>query len=226
MIWIFRLRSLKLTNSRPIRFSKSVRHEQHKKAKASMDTTPVQSALKRTPIKALPEKQGIQLHFRQKERHCKKGRRGLNHHRQLLHLSGKKKGPQHWKIGVDVNPPWPWSARERTLIKTMASYLKKSEQFHVGFNEPKHFLLSPENYASSILSFAEKACDEGGRKKFAVLETKRGVEVAEKGHFFKAPQENYRAVRNPVEYVGFWTAQAEVHEWSPGLGRQDLGGGK
>ena len=104
--------------------------------------------------------------------------------------------------------------------------MKKSEQFHVGFNELEHFLLSPENYASSILSFAEKACDDGGRKKFAVLQTKRCVEVAEKGHFFKAQQENYRAVRNPIEYMGFWRAQAEVDEWSPGLGRQDLGGGK
>ena len=42
----------------------------------------------------------------------------------------------------------------------------------------------------SILSFSENACDEGGRKKFAVLETKRGVEVAEIGRSFKALQEN------------------------------------
>ena len=43
-------------------------------------------------------------------------------------------------------------------------------------NELEYFLLSAEDDAISILSFAENACDEGGRKKFAVLETKRGIE--------------------------------------------------
>ena len=61
----------------------------------------------------------------------------------------------------------------------MESYLIKSEQFHVGINELDHFLLSPEDGAISILSFAENACQEGGRNKFAVLETKRGVQVAQ-----------------------------------------------
>ena len=43
---------------------------------------------------------------------------------------------------------------------------------------------------SASFPFAENACDEGGRKKFAVLETKRGIEVEEIGRFFEALQEN------------------------------------
>ena len=53
-----------------------------------------------------------------------------------------------------------------------------------------HFLLSPEDSAISFLTLAENVCDERGRKKFAVLETKRGVEEAEIGRFAKALQEN------------------------------------
>ena len=43
---------------------------------------------------------------------------------------------------------------------------------------------------SGIFFFAKNPCGEGGRKKFAVLETKRGLEVAETGRFFEALQEN------------------------------------
>ena len=46
----------------------------------------------------------------------------------------------------------------------MESYLKRSEQFHFGINELEHVLLIPEDDAISILSFAENACGEGGRK--------------------------------------------------------------
>ena len=60
----------------------------------------------------------------------------------------------------------------------------------MGINELEHFLLNPEDDAISILSFAENACDEGGCKKFAVLGTKRGMEVAEVGRFFEALQEH------------------------------------
>ena len=59
--------------------------------------------------------------------------------------------------------------------------------------------------AISILSFGENACDEGGRRKFAVLETQRGVEVAERGRFFKALQEhqdrNYSELQEAIEYM-------------------------
>ena len=84
-----------------------------------------------------------------------------------------------------------WSARERSLIETMERYLKKCEQFHVGTNELGHFLLSPGDDAISILSSAGNACDEGGRKMFAVLGTKRGKEVAEIGRLSEALQDNH-----------------------------------
>ena len=43
----------------------------------------------------------------------------------------------------------------------------------------ERFLLNPRDDAISTVSFGEHACDEGGRKKFAVLTTQRGVAVAE-----------------------------------------------
>ena len=65
-----------------------------------------------------------------------------------------------------------------------------------------HFLLSPKDTAMSILSFAENACDEGGRKK---SETKRGTEVAEVGRFFEALQDNqdgnYGELQEAIEYM-------------------------
>ena len=71
-------------------------------------------------------------------------------------------------------------------MKTLESYLNKSEQFHVGIMIWSIFLLSPEEDAISIQSFAENACGEEGSKKFSVLEIKRGTEVAEIGRFFEA----------------------------------------
>ena len=44
--------------------------------------------------------------------------------------------------------------------------------------------------AISIMSFAEKACGEWGYKRFAVIETSRGIEVAEAGRCAKAAQKN------------------------------------
>ena len=57
-------------------------------------------------------------------------------------------------------------------MKTMKCYLKKSKRIQVGNRELEHFLLSPRDAAINIMSFAETACGEGGRKKFAVLKTK------------------------------------------------------
>ena len=51
------------------------------------------------------------------------------------------------------------------------AFSSRSEHIHVGFNELEHFLLSQGDEAVRILSFAENACDEGGRKKFGVLWT-------------------------------------------------------
>ena len=64
-----------------------------------------------------------------------------------------------------------------------------------------HFLLSPKDTAMSVLSFAENACDEGGRKK---SETKQRTEVAEVGRF-EALQDNqdgnYGALQEAIEYT-------------------------
>ena len=98
------------------------------------------------------------------------------------------KGSQRWQIGVDVNHPWRWSARDRTLINTLESYLKKSAQIQVGISELEDFLLSPGDDAISIMSCAKNACD-GGCKKLAVLETKRGVEVAFLRVFAREPRQ-------------------------------------
>ena len=137
---------------------------------------------------------------------------------------------------------------KRVLIEAVENSLKTGEHFHVGTAELVRFLLSPGDEAISFLSLADKACDEGGRKKFAVLQTKRGVEVAEIGRFFNALEENqdrsYRELQEVIEYMkeqrsfGDHRAQAEVDEWgngrnpeeSPpgfrGLGQQHLGGGR
>ena len=105
--------------------------------------------------------------------------------------------------------------------------------------ELEHVLLSPGNAEISILSFAEKACDVGERKKFAVLWTKRGLEVPETGRVFKALQENH--VRNEKrsrlldtmerrQKLMSGAPEERNSEESPpgrlGLGRQDLEGGK
>ena len=50
----------------------------------------------------------------------------------------------------------PWSARERTLIRAMESYVKESEQFLVGISELEPFLLSVGDEASSILPFCRE----------------------------------------------------------------------
>ena len=42
--------------------------------------------------------------------------------------------------------------------------LDEDEIFHVGMTEVKHFLLSPEDDAISILSFVGNVCDEGDAK--------------------------------------------------------------
>ena len=47
-----------------------------------------------------------------------------------------------------------------------------------------------EMIRSASFPFAENACDEGGRKKFALLETKRGIKVEEIGRFLETLQEN------------------------------------
>ena len=64
------------------------------------------------------------------------------------------------------------------------------------FNELEHFLLSPEDDAISIPSFAENDCVEGGRKKFAVLEPKRGTKVSQTGRFFEALHEDQGVAAN------------------------------
>ena len=109
------------------------------------------------------------------EHRRKKGRRGQDH-RQHRHLSWTRKAPNAGRS------QWQWNARERVLIKSLENCLTKSEHIQVG--DLEHFSLSPEDGAISILSFAEISCDEGGRQKFAVLKTKRGIEVTEIGQFF------------------------------------------
>ena len=52
--------------------------------------------------------------------------------------------------------------------------------FQVVIGELQHFLFSPGDDTISILCFADNACDEGGQKKFVVLETKRSIEMT--GH--------------------------------------------
>ena len=80
--------------------------------------------------------------------------------------------------------------------------MKKREQLHAGIIELDHFFLSPEDNAISILSFGENACDERGRMEFAVLETKRSIEVAEIRRFFEALQENqHRNFREQQEAI-------------------------
>ena len=82
--------------------------------------------------------------------------------------------PQRWHIGADANPPWQWCARERVLIKSMEDYLERSVcVFFLTLRLPN----CNEDNGSCVLTFAESVCDERGRKKFAVLEKKRGVEV-------------------------------------------------
>ena len=57
--------------------------------------------------------------------------------------------------------------------------------------------------ASRLLS--ENDCVEGGRKKFAVLEPKRGIKVSQTGRFFEALHEdqdrNYRELQQTTEYM-------------------------
>ena len=89
--------------------------------------------------------------------------------------------PSNPPLGADANPPWQWCARERALIQAVEDYLERIEHPNAAISELQHSLLSPEDDACCILKFVENVCDGRRRKKFEVLETKRGVEVAEKG---------------------------------------------
>ena len=55
------------------------------------------------------------------------------------------------------------------------------------------------------MTIAENVCDGRARKKFAVLETQRGVEVTEMGRFAKALQENQdgncKEQQDTIEYM-------------------------
>ena len=66
-------------------------------------------------------------------------------------------------------------------------------------------LLSPEDEATNVLSFAENACGEGRLQKFSVLEPKRSTEVAEVRRFLEALQENqdrnYKELQEAIEYM-------------------------
>ena len=81
--------------------------------------------------------------------------------------------PQRGHIGADVNSPLQWNARERVLSESMEDVLRESEKMIVASVELQHFLLSPKDTAICIVTLADNACDERGRKKFAVLETKK-----------------------------------------------------
>ena len=60
---------------------------------------------------------------------------------------------------------------------------------------------TPPGYdAFSVMSFLESACDEEGRKKFAVLETKRGPA--------REPDRNYRELQEAIEYMKSEAEQA------------------
>ena len=50
--------------------------------------------------------------------------------------------------GAETNPPW--NARQRTLIRTMGSYLKNSEKIHVEINALEHFLIGPGEDATNM----------------------------------------------------------------------------
>ena len=103
---------------------------------------------------------------RQEERRRKKGQRGLAH-RRLHHLNWQTGAPKQ-EDRSRCKSSRQWHAWERALNDTVESYLRNSEQFHVGINELERFVLSPQDDAISTLSFAENACDGGGRKKFAM----------------------------------------------------------
>ena len=57
--------------------------------------------------------------------------------------------PQRWQIGVDVDLPWHWNARERVLIESMENCLRRNDNVHVGSIELEHFLLSPVRRSAS-----------------------------------------------------------------------------
>ena len=79
----------------------------------------------------------------------------------------------------------------------MEDHLKESEWLST-------FSLSEDN-AINILSFAEVACGEGGRKKVTVLENERAVEVAEIRRYVSALQENqdryYKELQDANQYL-------------------------
>ena len=52
----------------------------------------------------------------------------------------------------------------RGSLKKIGELPEGSEAFQVEISELEHFLLGPGDDAISILSFAENACGEGGRK--------------------------------------------------------------
>ena len=67
---------------------------------------------------------------------------------------------------------------------------------------------------SASFPFAENACDEGGRKKFAVLETKRGIEVEEIGRFFEASARE--PGQKPLRVAGSHRVHEREAERAPG----------
>ena len=131
-------------------------------AKARKETTPVQSAPRRTPAKAAVE--------------CVR--------------YGAPPPPERSPTQTDVGMPFH---------RVKVNRLNRRETFHVGITELEHFLIIPGDEAISIFSFAEDACDEDGRKKFAVVETMRGVEVAQTGRFFEALHKNRTGSRRVLD---------------------------
>ena len=81
-------------------------------------------------------------HLLQKEHRRKRGRRGQDRHLHR-HLSWTRKAPNAGGLESTQNPPWPWSARERVVLKTMENYLKKSETFLVWDQRIGAFLAQP-----------------------------------------------------------------------------------
>ena len=69
---------------------------------------------------------------------------------------------------------------------------------------------------SASRPFAEHAFDEGGRKKFAVLETKRGIKLPDVEGFLETlreePGKRYRERQEAIEYM---KTPAETGSWRP-----------
>ena len=87
----------------------------------------------------------------------------------------------------DANPPW--TARERTVVAQMERHVEKSERIQVGISGLEHFLLELDD-ETRVCSLAEYARDEGGHSRFAVIETSRGIEVANVARAADGAQKN------------------------------------